>query len=127
MKVHEERDKLELVCVPVKDIPGYGEIPNTNEFLEDVSMGFSYIEANRITQIPLESTLIVISKDNFFNDGSTSNKAIGSLTKNRSSYNWRGSIMVMKQNEPDVLVYAKFIDMDSTDNGDVVDYFNLYQ
>jgi hypothetical protein len=74
----------------------------------------------------MRNTLVFRFRDAFLYDGSKPNKCIQKMTKNRQFHDWRGPIVVLKSAGTNLYVNTSYMDIESSDVADLIDYFLFY-
>jgi hypothetical protein len=126
----EDSEKPVLVQVPVNRITYCGSTFDNVDFKS--LLGNYDFRRNVVGRNPykkdraLKNVLEVFHKDNFFNDGSKPNKLIKKITKNKSTHDWRGPLIVVKFKGLVLSADPVYIDASFDDLVDVVDFFRWY-
>jgi hypothetical protein len=102
------------------------ESPDFNPFFGHHSIGQYTLPRKPYIEQNLENSLKFSFRDNFFNDGSISNKCIKNITNNKNNHDWRGSMLVIKIKGLEGEFPCKYIDIEMKDIQDIKDFLIWY-
>ena len=128
----ENGEKAILIQVPTESIyDEYHKIHWDNTKLEPFlgkHIGRSHMPRNPYNKKRIiKDRLIIKYNDNFFNDGSKTNKVIQKLTNGKCPHDWRGPIVVMNVEGTDFEPFPKYLDVTFKDFPHIIDFFtNMY-
>lgn len=91
----------------------------------DDTKEFKYITRNAVRGFNLDHTVLVICREAFGLDGSTTNACVRKMTKGRARHDWRGPLFVFSQGGTDRDPYI-YQDIKAGDLRIVIDYFLAY-
>lgn len=130
----EDEDKPVFVLVPIEEIfekneNFYWDYPQLDFFLgKKKCPRSSYMNKNPLNEKRvMRDKLIITYRDDFLIDGcSKKNRLVEKMTRGKSGHDWRGPIIVMKASGVQFNPYEKYLDIQSSDFVDIVDFFLWY-
>ena len=130
----EDGERPVLVLVPIKqmyddyfksnwDLPLYDSFLGKNTSPSDFYWTRNMVNQKRI----MRNKLIITYRDDFLIDGtSKDNQVVKKITKGKVYHNWKGPILIMKGTGVTMNPTENYLDIQTSDFPDIVDFFMWY-